>query len=58
MSVIWVAEKLGKFIHEVEKLTPDEFAEYLAYFKLKLEEEKKLSKQAFDKQNRKGRPRR
>lgn len=46
MSVYWLAEKLGKFVHELEEeLTPADLAEYLAYFKLKGEEEEKARKQ-------------
>jgi hypothetical protein len=41
-----VAENLGKFAHEVEELTPDELADWLAYFKLKREAEKKAQDEA------------
>lgn len=57
MSVYWLAEKLGKFVHEVEELTPNELAEYLAYFKLKMEEEKKEADKARRARTTKGRPR-
>lgn len=41
-----VAEQLGKFSHEVEELTPNELADWLAYFKLKREAEKKAYDEA------------
>lgn len=44
MSVLWLAETLGKFVHEVEELTTDQLAEYMAYFKIKADEQKKEAK--------------
>jgi hypothetical protein len=35
---------LGKFVHEVEnELTPTDLAEYLAYYKIKADDEKKAA---------------
>lgn len=41
MSIFWLADKLGKFVHEIEdNLTIDEVADYLAYYTIQAEEEK------------------
>lgn len=55
---MFVAEQLGKFEHEVAELTPDEFARWLAYFKLKREREEKARKKNQQKSSKGGRRRR
>jgi hypothetical protein len=39
-----IAEKFGKLVHELGDLTTADLAEYLAYFKIKREEEAKAHK--------------
>jgi len=45
---MYVAEQLGKFEHEVRELPAEEFARWVAYFNIKVKEEKK----AIDKNRR------
>jgi len=52
-----LAEKLGKFVHQIEELTPDEFAEYLAYYKIRADEDKKEARKLEQQRARKGRRR-
>jgi hypothetical protein len=54
-----IAEKFGKLVHELGDLTTADLAEYLAYFKIKREEEAKaLKKNAANKPPVGGRRRR
>lgn len=39
-----LAYELGKFEHEILALSPTEFARWLAFFRIKREEEKKASR--------------
>ena len=40
-----IAERLGKFAHEVEsELTTDDLSDYLAFFKIKADNERKAAK--------------
>ena len=48
--MFYLAERFGKFVHEVEGLRSEHLAEYLAYFKIKREEEEKALKKAKQKQ--------
>ena len=40
-NYFFVAEQLGKFVYEVEDMPYDEFIEWLEYYKLKAEANKK-----------------
>lgn len=53
-AIHFIAEKIGKFAWEVAQLTPDEFYDWLAYFKIQQEEEKK----AFEKASREAKSKR
>lgn len=43
-GVLVLAEKLGKFEHEVAELSPDEFARWIAFFNLRRKEEQQANR--------------
>lgn len=46
MNVYALATELHKFAYEVEELPPEEFAHWLAFFKIRHEEREKARKDA------------
>jgi len=50
-----IAEKLGKFVWEVEQLDPDEYYEWLAYFEIQYDQAKKAQAEAQRKSKRNNR---
>jgi hypothetical protein len=43
---MFVAAQLGRFEHEVRQLTVSEFARWIAYFNIKVKEEKRAADKA------------
>lgn len=58
MMVMTLAHELHKSVPEIEDLAPDEFAEWVAFFKIRQADEKKAADKARQARGRKGRTRR